>query len=70
MYINGITQFIGQAVLWVHLFKYVKPTKIKQSDIIRHLKPMLIIFSSQIIIQVYIVLDKVLLCFSWLMKKK
>ncbi|WP_438824195.1 oligosaccharide flippase family protein [Bacillus sp. JJ1562] len=61
MYINGITQFIGQAVLWVHLNKYVKPTRIKRTDIIRHLKPMFIIFSSQIIIHVYIVLDKVLL---------
>ena len=63
LYINGITQFIGQAVLWIHLFKYVKPMRIKISDIIRHLKPILVIFSSQVIIQIYIVLDKVLLGF-------
>lgn len=61
MYINGITQLIGQAVLWIHLYKYVHPIRLKISDILSHVKAILIIFSSQVIIQIYIVLDKVLL---------
>lgn len=59
--INSITQLVGQAVLWLQLFRYVKPTAIKLSNITIHLKPLFVVFLSQIIIQLYVVVDKIIL---------
>ena len=62
IYINSITQFVGQAVLWIQLFHYIKkPFQITIAYITSHLKPLLIVFSSQIIIQLYVVVDRIIL---------
>jgi O-antigen/teichoic acid export membrane protein len=61
IYINSITQFIGQAVLWFQLFNYITPMKIKISTLAVHLKPLMVVFASQLIIQLYIVVDRIIL---------
>ena len=59
--IYGITTFLGNIVLWFGLFKYVKPVKLKDINVFKHLKPALLMFIPQIAIQIYTVLDKTMI---------
>jgi len=56
-----LSDFIGQAILWFYIKKYMKFEKIKISDSIKHLLPMVRLFIPQIAIQVYVILDKTMI---------
>lgn len=59
--INAITLFVGQLVMWIPLFKEIHFTKITFRDVLSHIKPILILFIPQIMIQIYSILNKILL---------
>lgn len=52
---------IGNISLWLYLPKYLKIIKFKELEIIKHLKPTLVLFLPQIAIQVYTVLDRTMI---------
>lgn len=52
---------IGNISLWLYLPKYLKKINIKKINIFRHLKATLALFIPQIAIQIYTVLDKVMI---------
>ena len=62
-FINGISNFISYLSLWFNLKKIVKRIKLKDLNILSHLKPTIALFIPQIAIQVYTVLDKTMLGF-------
>lgn len=56
-----ISDFIGQAILWRYIKKYVRYEKIKIQQSFKHLLPMIKLFIPQIAIQVYVILDKTMI---------
>ena len=56
-----LSNFIGNISLWIYLPKYVEKVKIKELNIIKHLKPTLWLFVPQIAMQIYTVLDKTMI---------
>ncbi|MCI8273609.1 MAG: flippase [Clostridia bacterium] len=54
-------ELIGNMTLWVYLPKYLQKVKIKELEIKKHMKPILSLFIPQIAIQIYTVLDKVMI---------
>ena len=56
-----VSNFIGKASLWIYMPKYIEKIKLKQLNIIKHLKPTLWLFLPQIAMQVYTVLDKTMI---------
>lgn len=61
VFIIAITNFIGQIVMWGQAFKYIKIVKVKSEKIKGHWKPVLLIFLPQFIIQLYIIVDRIIL---------
>jgi O-antigen/teichoic acid export membrane protein len=59
--INVITLLIGQLIMWVPLLREIIFEKINFSDIIRHSRPIFVLFLPLIVVQVYILINKVLL---------
>lgn len=59
--INSLTNLIGQLILWVQAREYIGFPRFSKKNMLTHIKPILIIFLPQIIIQLYIVLDKIIL---------
>ncbi|MEC5271316.1 oligosaccharide flippase family protein [Caldifermentibacillus hisashii] len=59
--INAGTLFIGQLIMWIPLLKDVSWVKITINDILRHTKPIMILFLPQIMIQVYSLANKIVL---------
>lgn len=59
--INAGTLFLGQLVMWVPLFKEVQFVKITIKDVILHVKPIFVLFLPQIMIQIYSLLNKIIL---------
>ncbi len=53
--------FLGNISLWISLPKYLVKVDINSHDIIKHLKPSLVLFMPQLAIEVYTVLDKTML---------
>ena len=56
-----LSNLIGNCSLWFYLPKYVEKVKIKELDILKHLRPTISLFIPQIAIQVYTVLDKTMI---------
>ncbi len=56
-----LSNLIGNLSLWAYLPKYLKRVKLKQLNIIQHLKPTIGLFIPQIAIQVYTILDKTMI---------
>lgn len=56
-----LSTLIGNLSLWMHLPKYVKKVKLQDLSIKQHIKPTLGLFIPQIAIQIYTVLDKVMI---------
>lgn len=52
---------LGNFSLWVYLPKYIEKIKIRSLNITRHIKPTIALFIPQIAIQLYVLLDKVML---------
>ncbi len=59
--INSVTNMLGQLILWVQAREYINFPKLSELNILSHLKPIFIIFLPQVIIQLYVVIDKILL---------
>lgn len=56
-----LSTFLGNALLWFYLPKYITKVKWKELNFFRHLKPMISLFIPQIAIQMYTVLDKTMI---------
>lgn len=61
LWIYVLSTLIGNGSLWAYLPKYLEKVKIKDFNIIYHIKPTIALFIPQIAIQVYTVLDKVMI---------
>ncbi len=61
VWIYVLSTLIGNISLWAYLPKYLKKVKIKELNVIQHLKPTIALFIPQIAIQIYTVLDKVMI---------
>lgn len=59
--INGITLFLGQLIMWIPLLKEVKFVKISMSDLKIHIAPILVLFVPQLLIQVYVLVNRIIL---------
>lgn len=53
--------FLGQVLLWVFLPKYVKFTKVKFRNVMKHLKPMVILFIPILAVSLFRYMDKIML---------
>lgn len=56
-----LSTLIGNISLWAYLPKYLKKVKIKQLNIVKHVKATIVLFIPQIAIQVYTILDKTMI---------
>lgn len=61
IFIYAVSNLVGNLSLWLYLPKYLKKIKIKELDILSHLKPTIQLFIPQIAIQIYTVLDKTMI---------
>lgn len=60
-WIYALATLLGNASLWAYLPKYIQNVNIKELNIFKHLKPTLSLFIPQIAVQIYTVLDKVMI---------
>lgn len=60
-WIYVLSTLIGNLSLWAYLPKYLRKIKVKQLNIVQHIKPTIGLFIPQIAIQVYTVLDKTMI---------
>lgn len=56
-----LSNFFGNLSLWIYLPKYIKKINIKDLNIIRHIRPAIMLFIPQIATQIYTVLDKTMI---------
>ncbi len=61
IWIYVLSILIGNVLLWAYLPKYLKQVHIKELHILNHVKPTIGLFIPQIAIQIYTVLDKVMI---------
>lgn len=61
LFIYVSSNLLGNLSLWLYMPKYLEKVKIKELNIIKHLKPTLWLFIPQIAIQIYTVLDKTMI---------
>lgn len=61
IWIYALSILIGNASLWAYLPKFLKKIKIKELNIIKHIKPTIGLFIPQIATKIYTVLDKVMI---------
>ncbi len=59
--INAITLFVGQLIMWIPLLKEISFKRISFGDIKGHILPIFSLFLPQIMIQVYILVNKIVL---------
>ena len=52
---------LGNFSLWMYISKYINKIDLKELKIIRHIKPMMMLFIPQIATQIYTVLDKIMI---------
>lgn len=64
-WIYVLSTIIGNISLWFYLPKYLDKVKVRELNIIKHLKPMLVMFIPEIAIQVYTILDKTMIGAIW-----
>ncbi len=60
-WIYVLSTLFGNISLWAYLPKYLKKTKVRQLNVIQHIKPTIGLFIPQIAIQVYTILDKTMI---------
>ncbi len=61
IWIYVLSIVIGNISLWTYLPKYLKKVDFKKLNILQHIKPTIALFIPQIAIQIYTVLDKVMI---------
>ncbi|WP_080832534.1 flippase [Cohnella massiliensis] len=59
--ISVLSGLVGQLIMWAQAFKYINFPSISLIHPIRHLRPLIYIFFPQLIIQIYVILDRVIL---------
>lgn len=59
--IYTLSMIIGNGTFWLYLPKFLEKVKIKEINILKHLKPTISLFLPQIAIQVYTVLDRTMI---------
>lgn len=59
IYVLG--ELLGNGALWINLKKYLASIKLKDINLKKHLKPVLILFIPQVAMQIYTVLDKTMI---------
>lgn len=57
----SLATLIGNLTLWYNLSSYIKKVKISSLNLLKHIRPTLILFIPQIAIQIYTMLDKTML---------
>lgn len=53
-----IAELLGNITMWMYLPKYIEKVKISSLNLVRHIKPAILLFIPQIATQIYTVLDK------------
>ena len=61
MIILALGTLISQVILWRFIGKYINFTKPRKGDIIKHLKPTIVLFIPVIAISIYKIMDKIML---------
>ena len=61
LFIYVFSNLIGNLSLWFYLPKYINKVSIKTLELVKHLKPTIVLFIPQIAIQIYTVLDKTMI---------
>ena len=61
MIIYCLSIVLGNVMLWRDINKYLEKVRLRELDIKRHLKPIMILFIPQVAVQIYMVLDKTML---------
>ena len=56
-----LADLIGNLSLWMYIPKYISKIRIKDLNLLKHLKPIIILFIPQIAVQVYTVLDRTMI---------
>lgn len=56
-----LSNAIGNASMWLYLFKLIEKVQLKELKIFRHFKPTVVLFIPQIATQIYTVLDKTMI---------
>lgn len=59
--IYSLSVFLGNLTLWYYVPKYIQKVKLKQLELKKHIKPVLLLFIPQVALQMYMVLDKTML---------
>lgn len=59
--IYSISTLLGQGSMWFYLPRYLQKVKMKQLKIVKHLKPIILLFIPQVAVQIYTVLDKTMI---------
>lgn len=59
--IYGLSEVLGNITLWAYLPKYICKVKLRDLNILKHIKPTLTLFIPQISSQIYAMLDKTML---------
>lgn len=63
IFIYAASNIISNFLLWINIHKYIDFNEIKNIEIKKHIRPILILFIPQIAIQIYTVLDKTMIGF-------
>ena len=56
-----LSTLFGNLSLWLYLPKYIIKIKLKKLELLKHIKPIIMLFIPQIATQIYVVLDKTML---------
>ena len=61
IFIASIAGLLGNVSIWMYLPKYLEKIKLKELNLIKHLRPTISLFIPQIAVQIYTVLDKTMI---------
>ncbi len=61
IFIVTLANLFGNVTLWLYLPKFINKIKIKELNLKKHLKPVIMLFIPQIAVQIYNILDKTMI---------
>ena len=59
--IYSLSELLGNLSLWIYVPKYLKKVKLKELNVIQHIRPTIGLFIPQISLQIYAMIDKTML---------
>lgn len=59
--IYSISVLLGNLTLWFYIPKYIEKVSVKELELNKHIKPVLLLFIPQIALQIYMILDRTML---------